>query len=90
MNILDAVLGSHGGGAAAQLGQQFGLNDSQVSSALTALVPALAAGFQQNMSSPQGLDGLPGGPLPNGQLPASQPGAASPSWPWELPQPSWP
>jgi hypothetical protein len=58
MNILDAVLGSHGGGATQQLGQQFGLNESQVSSALSALVPALAAGFQQNMSRPQGLDGL--------------------------------
>jgi hypothetical protein len=58
MNILEAVLGSQGGGATQQLGQQFGLNESQVSSALTALVPALAAGFQQNMSSPQGLDGL--------------------------------
>src|SRR5262245_6180087 len=58
MNILDAVLGAHGGGAAQQLGQQFGLNETQVSSALSALVPALAAGFQQNMSSPQGLDGL--------------------------------
>lgn len=58
MNILEAVLGLHGGGATQQLGQQFGLNESQISSALTALVPALAAGFQQNMSSPQGLDGL--------------------------------
>src|SRR4029077_2122758 len=58
MNILDAVLASHGGGAASQLGQQFGLNDTQVSSALSALVPALATGFQQNMSSSQGVDGL--------------------------------
>ena len=58
MNILEAVLGSHGGSASQQLGQQFGLNDSQVSSALSALVPALAAGFQRNASSPQGLDGL--------------------------------
>jgi hypothetical protein len=58
MNILEAVLGSHGGGATQQLGQQFGLSESQVSSALSALVPALAAGFQRNMSSPQGLDGL--------------------------------
>lgn len=58
MNILDAILGAQGGGAAQQLGRQFGLNESQVSSALSALVPALAAGFQKNMSSPQGLDGL--------------------------------
>lgn len=58
MNILDAILEAQGGGTTRQLGQQFGLNESQVSSALAALVPALAAGFQRNMSSPQGLDGL--------------------------------
>ena len=58
MNILDSILGAQGGNAPQQLGQQFGLNESQVSSALSALVPAVAAGFQQNMSSPQGLDGL--------------------------------
>jgi hypothetical protein len=58
MNIFDAILGAQDGSAAQQLGRQFGLNESQVSSALSALVPAVAAGFQQNMSSPQGLDGL--------------------------------
>jgi hypothetical protein len=58
MNILEAMLASQGGGATQQLGQQFGLDESQVSSALTALVPALAAGFQRNMSNQQGLDGL--------------------------------
>jgi hypothetical protein len=58
MNMLDAILGAQGGGATEQLGRQFGLNDNQVSSALSALVPALAAGFQQNVSTPQGLDGL--------------------------------
>jgi hypothetical protein len=58
MNILDAIVGAQGGSGVQELGRQFGLNDSQVSSALSALVPALAAGFQQNMSSPQGLDGL--------------------------------
>lgn len=60
MDILDAIRGAQGGGAVQQLGQQFGLNDDQVSSALSALVPALAAGFHNNMSSPQGLDGLLG------------------------------
>jgi hypothetical protein len=58
MNMLDTILGVQGGDTAQQLGRQFGLNESQVSSALSALVPALAAGFQQNMSTPQGLDGL--------------------------------
>jgi hypothetical protein len=58
MDILDAIVGAQNGGATQQLGQQFGLSESQVSSALSALVPALSAGFQQNMSTPQGLDGL--------------------------------
>jgi hypothetical protein len=58
MDILEAILNAQGGGTARQLGQQFGLDDRQVSSALSALVPALAAGFQQNMSSQNGLEGL--------------------------------
>jgi hypothetical protein len=58
MNILDAMLGAHGEDTTQQLGRQFGLTDSQVSAAMSALVPALAAGFQKNMSSPQGLEGL--------------------------------
>jgi hypothetical protein len=58
MNILETMLAAQGSGATQQLGRQFGLNDSQVSSALAALVPALAAGFQRNLSDQQGLDGL--------------------------------
>ena len=58
MNILEAMLAAQGGGAARQLGQQFGLDESQVSSAVSALVPALAAGFQRNMATPQGLESL--------------------------------
>ena len=58
MNILEAMLAAQGGGATQQLGQQFGLNESQVSSAVSALVPALAAGFQRNMATPQGLESL--------------------------------
>jgi hypothetical protein len=58
MNVLESLLNAQGGNTAQQLGRQFGLDDNQVSSALSALVPALAAGFQNNMSSQQGLDGL--------------------------------
>jgi hypothetical protein len=60
MDILDVIRGVQGGGAVQQLGHQFGLDENQVSSALSALVPALTAGFQNNASSPQGLDGLLG------------------------------
>jgi hypothetical protein len=58
MNILEGLLNAQGGRAPQQLAQQFGLNNDQVASALSALVPALAAGFTKNMASPQGLDGL--------------------------------
>jgi hypothetical protein len=60
MDILDLIRSAQGGGAVQQLGQQFGLDDSQMSSALSALVPALSAGFQNNASSPQGLESLLG------------------------------
>jgi hypothetical protein len=58
MDILEAIGGAERHGAVEELGRQFGLDERQVSSALSALVPALAAGFQRNMSSSQGLDGL--------------------------------
>jgi hypothetical protein len=60
MNILEAVLGTGDGGAVRQIGEQFGLDESQVTSAISALVPALAGGFQKNMSSEGGLEALLG------------------------------
>jgi hypothetical protein len=60
MNILEAILQAQGGGAVQQMGRQFGLSDDQTKAALATLVPALAAGLQRNMASPQGLDGLLG------------------------------
>lgn len=60
MSLLDAILQSQGGGAVQQLGSQFGLNDSQTTAALSALVPALAAGLSKQTQSPAGLDGLIG------------------------------
>lgn len=60
MNMIEALLGGQADGAVSQLGQQFGLNSAQASSALGALLPALAAGFQRNASSPSGLESLLG------------------------------
>lgn len=60
MNILDVILQAQGGGAVQQLGRQFGLQPAQTQSAISALLPALAAGLQRNMSSEGGLDGLIG------------------------------
>lgn len=60
MNILDSLLAAQNGGAVQQLGRQFGLDDTQVTSALSALVPALASGFARNATAQGGLDGLVG------------------------------
>ena len=58
MNILETVLNSQGGAAVEQLGAQFGLPPVKTQSALAALVPALAAGVQRNVSSEGGLQSL--------------------------------
>jgi len=58
MNILETIMNAQNGRAVEQLGGQFGLNREQASSAIAALVPALAAGMQRNMSSEGGLAGL--------------------------------
>jgi hypothetical protein len=60
MNILESILAAQDGGAVRQMGQQLGLGDAQTMSVLSALVPALAGGFQRNMQSPGGLDALTG------------------------------
>ena len=58
MNILETILQSQNGNAVRQLGDQFGLQPDQTQAALAALVPALAAGFQRNMTSQGGLESL--------------------------------
>lgn len=60
MNILEAVLGAQNGAAAHQAGKAAGLSPDQVTSALSALVPQLAAGLQRNTSQPGGLESLLG------------------------------
>ena len=58
MNILDVITNAQDGAAVRQLGAQVGLGEEQTASALSALVPALAAGFQRNLQTPNGLAGL--------------------------------
>jgi hypothetical protein len=60
MNILDAILNHQDGAAVQQLAQQFGLDNDQAASAISALVPQLAAGVQRNIQQPGGLDSLLG------------------------------
>lgn len=58
MNILDAVLNANDGAAVQQLGSQVGLAPEQATAALSALMPALAGGFQRNIQSQGGLEKL--------------------------------
>jgi hypothetical protein len=58
MDVLDAIINAHDGAAVRQLGSQFGLDEPQAATALGALVPALAAGFQRNLRSEGGLGSL--------------------------------
>lgn len=58
MNILDAIVKAQDGAAVRQLGSQVGLGPDQTTAALSALVPALAAGIQRNIKSEGGLDSL--------------------------------
>ena len=58
MNILDAIVSAQGGAAVQQLGSQFGLGQDQTTAALSALVPALAAGVQRNIQTEGGLGSL--------------------------------
>lgn len=60
MTLLETILQAGGGSAVQQIGSQLGLGQSQTTSALGALVPALAAGLQQNAQSEGGLDALVG------------------------------
>ena len=60
MNILDTILNAQNGAAAREAGRAVGLSPDQTSSALSALVPALAAGLQRNASQPGGLESLIG------------------------------
>jgi hypothetical protein len=58
MNILDAIVNAQDGAAVRQLGSQFGLGPDQTTAALSALVPALAAGVQRNIQNDSGVGSL--------------------------------
>lgn len=58
MDVLELVAGAQGGGAVNQLAAQFGLKPEQATSALAALMPAVAAGLNRNMSTESGLSDL--------------------------------
>lgn len=55
MNILEAIINAQGGAAVRELGLQLNLGEERTASALSVLVPALAAGFQRNIQAQGGL-----------------------------------
>ena len=60
MNMMDMIMQAAGGQASQQVGQQFGLNQQQSQSAISALLPAISTAMKQNTNNPQGLAGLLG------------------------------
>jgi hypothetical protein len=60
VDLLNMLTQAGGGTAVGQLARQFGLSEDQAQSALGALAPALAKGFQRNMASEGGLESLLG------------------------------
>ena len=60
MNLLEQLLGAGNGAAVDQLGRQLGVDRSQASSALEALLPSVLAGVQRQASGGAGLEGLLG------------------------------
>lgn len=60
MNLLDTILGASGGAPVRGLAQSFGLQESQATGALKALLPALSSGLKNNVASSGGLDSLLG------------------------------
>lgn len=60
MDILQAVLNAQDGAAAREAGRAVGLSPDQTGSALSAIIPQLAAGLHRNASQPGGLESLLG------------------------------
>ena len=58
--LLQTIMGAAGGGVLQQLAGQFGLNESQAQSAISALLPALTGGVQRNVQQEGGLESLLG------------------------------
>ncbi|MCH9752404.1 MAG: DUF937 domain-containing protein [Alphaproteobacteria bacterium] len=56
--LLDLLAGPQAQPAKQQLGQQFGLSDDMTQKAMSALIPALAAGLKSNASKQGGVESL--------------------------------
>lgn len=66
MNLLGMLLDAQGAPALKQLTSSFGVSEGEAKNALSALVPALARGMQNNLAKPNGVEDLMNA-LANGQ-----------------------
>jgi hypothetical protein len=55
MNVLETILSAGGGGVVKQLAGQFGITPDQVTSSVSAIVPALANGAKEKLASGDNL-----------------------------------
>ena len=60
MDLLNMLLNQGGGQAVREIGQNFGLDESQATSAISGLLPALVQGLSRNTSTEGGLESLMG------------------------------
>lgn len=60
MDLLNIILNAGGGNAVRSLARSHGLDESQASSAITNLLPALSQGLARNAASAEGLGSLMG------------------------------
>lgn len=60
LNLMDMLTSSVGQGALEQIAKQFGLSESQVRSAVKALLPAISGGLKRNVAQEGGLVSLLG------------------------------
>jgi hypothetical protein len=60
MDLLNMILNQGNGRAVRELAGNFGLDETQATSALSGLLPVLAKGLARNASTPGGLDSLLG------------------------------
>ena len=58
LNLFDMLAQTNNGAGIAQLAQQFGIDEAQAQSAISALLPAISSGLKRNVAEPGGLQSL--------------------------------
>ncbi len=76
------IQAAHGGDAISSIASQFGISPEQANAAISALAPAIAAGVQNHIQTPEGLSNILGHLTdPAHQAAYNDPNAAAPSAP---------